>query len=124
MIYDLVNDIQVYFFKRSERLANFARPVMFDQRLSLPRSSCGIWKELQKQWVITAGSIVQFSEQLPKNRPLSFLKNNVPKAAVTFEVLLRVVGARYSPCQLVSTVEVGRSKMRMRRFNGQRDEGA
>ena len=58
MINDPVNNLQINLFEGPQRLINFALPVNIDEHLPLPRSGCRIWKELQKQWVITSHSVV------------------------------------------------------------------
>ena len=91
MINNLTNNLQINLFEGPDSLINLALPIMFDQRLSLPRPGCRIWKKLQKQWMITGGAIVQLPKHLPKNRPLGFLEQNVPKTAIAFEVFFGAV---------------------------------
>src|SRR6516165_3508436 len=107
MIDDPMNNLQINLFEGPQRLIDLALPVIFDERLSLPRSGCRIWKELQKQWVITGGSFVQLPEHLPKNRPLGFLEYNVPKAAIVFEIFFGAFGAGHLLCEPVGKIKVG-----------------
>jgi hypothetical protein len=47
------------------------------------------------------------SEDFVQDWPLGFAEKAVPKVAVIFKVVPGVVGATYSPCQVISMVEVG-----------------
>jgi hypothetical protein len=108
MINDPVNNLQINLFKGSDSLVNFALPKKFGGPLSLPRSGRRIRKELQKQWVITSHSVVQLPEHLPKNRPLGFLENDVPKTAIEFELFFGAVAAARLLCERVGKIKVGR----------------
>ena len=116
MIDDPMNNLQINLFEGPQRLIDLALPVIFDERLSLPRSGCRIWKELQKQWVITSDSIVQLLKHLPKNRSLGVLEYNFPKAAIVFEVYFGAVAAGRFLCEPVGEVKVGWWKMTVGRL--------
>ena len=107
MINHPMNNLQINLFEGPQRLINFALPINIDEHLPLPRSGCRIWKQLQKQCVITGGSIVQLSERLPKNRPLGFLEYNVPKATIAFEVFFGAVATGHLLCEPAGKIKVG-----------------
>lgn len=123
VVNDLMDHIQIAPFKGPQPLVNFSISVQFDENLSLPRSGCRVWKDLEQQRVITSGSVVQLAEHLPKNWASGFLEDDVPKPAIVFEVFLGTVG----PCHLlgepVGEIKVGGGKMAVRRFDGQSNEG-
>src|SRR6201981_662020 len=123
MINHPMNNLQINLFEGPQCLINFALPVIFDERLSLPRSGCRIWKELQKQRVITGGSIVHLPEHLPKNRPLGFFEYNVPKAAVVFEIFFGAGGAGRLFSKPVSEIKIRWGKVTVRRFGRQSNQG-
>src|SRR6516162_9160097 len=107
MINDPVNNLQIKLLEGPDSLINFALSVIFDEHLPLARPGLRIWEELEYQRIITSQSVVQLPEHLPKNRPLGFLEQNVPKAAIVFEVFLGVVAAGQLLCQSVGKIKVG-----------------
>src|SRR6266481_5445934 len=107
MLDHLMNNLQINLFEGPDSVINFALPKKFNEHLSLPRSLRRIRKELQKQWVITSHSVVQLPEHLPKNRPLGFLENNVPKTAIVFEVFFGAVAAARLLCEAVGKIKLG-----------------
>ena len=124
MIYDLIDDFQIDLFEGPIRLRNFPFSIEFDQYLPLAWS--GFWhrEKLHQKRNVPASAILQLPEYLAQDRPFGFPENDFPKRTIPFKVLFGAVGARYSPCQLVSMVEIGRTKMTICGFNGQMDEGA
>src|SRR6516162_2208311 len=106
MINDPVNNLQIKLLKGPDSLINFALSKKFNEHLSLPRSGRRIWEELEYQRIITSQSIVQLPEHFPKNRPLGFLEDNVPKAAIVFEVFFGAVGAGHLLCEPVGNIKV------------------
>src|SRR6516162_10220470 len=101
MIDDPVNNLQIKLLEGPDSLISFALSKKFDEHLSLAQSGRRIWEELEYQGIITSQSVVKLPEHLPKNGPLGFLENNVPKAAIIFEVFLGAVAARHLLCEAV-----------------------
>jgi hypothetical protein len=89
MINDSTNNLQINLFEGPDSLINLALSKKFDEHLSLSRSGRRIWEEPEYQPIITSQSVVQLPEHLPKNRPLGFLENNVPKADRIRSILWR-----------------------------------
>jgi hypothetical protein len=54
---------------------------------------------------------------------LGFAKNDVPKTAIAFKVLLGAAETRHALRQVIRMVKVGWGHVTVRRFEGQRDEG-
>jgi hypothetical protein len=92
-----MNNLQIKLLEAPDSLINFALSKRFDEHLSLPRPGRRIWEELEYQWIITSQSVVQLPEHLPKNRPLGFLKYDIPKAAIIFD-------SKYSLALLVRVI--------------------
>jgi hypothetical protein len=57
MIYDLINNFQVYLSKLPQGFGNFSFSIQFDEYLSLARS--GFWrKKLEQKWLIPSASVL------------------------------------------------------------------
>jgi hypothetical protein len=85
IINDLVRGIQIDPSESPQRLADLAFAIKFDQQLPLARPARGIRKYLEQKWIITRAAFVQLLGHLAQDRPLSFLEDDVPKAAVIFK---------------------------------------
>jgi hypothetical protein len=123
MINDLTNNLHISLVEGPDSLINFALSQNFDERLSLPRPGCRVWKDLEQQRVITSGSVVQLPEHLPKNGALGFLEYDVPKAAIVFERFLGAVAPGYLFGEPVCKVKISRGEMTVRPFGRQSNEG-
>ena len=108
MINDPIDGFQINPFKGPKCLINLALSVKLDEHLSLARSGCRVWKDLEQQRVITSCSVVQLPEHLPKNGASGFLEDDVPKPAIVFEVLLGAVGAGHLLGKPVGEIKVSR----------------
>src|SRR5215469_10826939 len=107
MINDPVNNLQIKLLEGPDSVINFALSKELDEDLSLPRPGRQVGEELEHQRIITSQSIVQLPEHLPNNRPLGFLENNVPKAAIVLEVFFGAFRASHLLCEPVGKIKVG-----------------
>jgi hypothetical protein len=93
----------------------------FDEYLSLARP--GFWrKKFEEKWLIPSASVLQVSEHFAQNWSLGFGKNDVPKLAFAFKVVLGAAQTRHVLRQLIGMVKVRQREVTVCRFDRQRDE--
>ena len=63
--------------------------------------------KLHQKWLIPSASVLKLSEHFAQDWPLGFTKNDIPKLAIAFKVLLGTAQTRHVRCQVIRLFKVG-----------------
>jgi hypothetical protein len=123
MIYEPINNSLINLPESPKRLGGFAFSIALDEHLPLVRPSFRCRENPQIKWIVPCHPVVQLSEDFVQDWPLGFAEKAIPELAVVFKVVPSVIGATYSPCQVIGAIEVGQREPAVGRFQRQRDKG-